>query len=90
MKAKDLKRKFNEAFGLDQWPKTYPVNHNTYANVCQFIFESKIKNDEHIAFQGNVTDVAISLGPNNGILFKGVELILQMETSEKKEEKKDE
>lgn len=85
MTANDLIRKFNR-YGLNKWPKTSAVDHVTYANVCQFIFESKIRNHEEIAFQGNATDIVISVGPNNGIMFKNVELILKTVVPDEKEE----
>ena len=92
MTAEELRKKFNRAFGLEKWPKTYAIDHETYANVCQFIFESKIRNNEEVAFQGDINEVLIALGPNNGIMFKNVELVLNMQTVEpvKKEEKTNE
>lgn len=52
-------------------PQTLEVDSETYANVCQFIFNSKVieYNTHHI--------VRIILGEHNGIKFKDVELILK-------------
>ncbi len=51
---------------------TLEVDHETFANVCQFYFTSKSNGQypvQHI--------ITISLGKNNGLMFKGVELILK-------------
>jgi hypothetical protein len=65
--TEELRRKFNNEFRLSKWPATYEVDSETYANVCQTIFE----------WAGDLGLVKIAIGPNNGIMFKNVELILK-------------
>ena len=73
MTADELAHLFNTEFGLhDQWPRSYKVDGDTYANVCQRIFEYAIKT-------GPYREITIFIGPNNGIIFKNVELILTHE-----------
>jgi ribosomal protein L37AE/L43A len=72
MKAEELLGIFNTKFGLDGWPKSYEVDAETYGNVCQFIFEYSA-NKSNSSDEGVIwTEVA--LGPNDGIMFKNVEL----------------
>lgn len=68
MTVNELRAKFNE-FELYDWPKVYYVDHETYANVCQYIFQKL----------GELTFpyIQVALGANNGIMFKNVELILE-------------
>lgn len=69
MTSNELRIQLNNTYGLGEWPKSIIVDHETYANVCQDIFD-------------NVVDkksgpwISITLGLNNGIMFKNVELIL--------------
>ncbi len=73
MTADELHRLLNDLYGRTKpWPKYREVDAETYANVCQEIFDNLIKTypraDNH---------VYIALGPlTNGIMFKNVELIL--------------
>lgn len=60
-----------EHFHLLGYPSTFKVDHVTYANVCQDIFNWKITNYTEDQF------VEIALGPHGGIMFKNVELILE-------------
>lgn len=85
MTTEELRKFFNDNFNLNQWPTTYEVDHETYANVCQFMFEYKSKTSgmywdtvENGKEKSTVEVVAIGIGmTNKGILFKGVELILK-------------
>ena len=72
MTLNDLVNKFNTEFKLGQWPSAYRVDHETYANVCQELFNTIPS--ERLGFLSRVT---ITLGPNKGILLKNVELILK-------------
>lgn len=78
MTAAELRRLFNNEFGLGSWPKTYEVDHETYANVCQAFFSWAIKNenDELVWIEDGKVLIKVALGPNFGIMFKNVELIL--------------
>ncbi len=74
MTVQELANKFNNEFGLDKWEAKYEVDAETYANVCQFIFNRNTK----LKMNG-IIDVHIVVGPNNGVLFKNVELIYKGE-----------
>lgn len=73
MTTDELRRQMNNKLGLGMWPKTYNVDAETYGNVCHTIFTSK----PFIPGEDNQQVVYITLGPHNGIMFKGVELILR-------------
>ena len=69
MTTVELRDLFNREFKLEQWPRTYEVDVETYGNVCHSVFtsiHSEIPSYPRIA-----------LGPHNGIMFKGIELILK-------------
>jgi len=51
--------------------QTLEVNYETFANACQFLFASKSLSSRTQHY------VSISLGKNNGIMFNGIELILE-------------
>ena len=70
MTADKLRMEFNEKFALGNWPEKVLVNAETYANVCQYIFD-------HIACRVDDEYYEIALGPNRGLMFKNVELILR-------------
>jgi hypothetical protein len=84
MTTEELRIKFNNEFGLGKWPETYEVDTETYANICQSIFEHQAKTVnmywdviEDGEQKPDIKTVAISLGRSNGIMFKNVELILK-------------
>lgn len=77
MTTAELKKKFNEDFSIDPWPTTYEVDAVTYSNVCQSIFEHMIKTNTSTLIGEDKIGINIILGPHNGIMFKGVELILK-------------
>lgn len=69
MTATELRNHFSDTYGLNnEWPKTFDVDHETYANVCQFLFKYLAE-----YWPGAVH---VSIGPNYGVMFKNVELIL--------------
>lgn len=78
MTTQQLREKFNNEFGLNEWPLIYEVDHETYANVCQSIFEYEnllvTLIDKHLR---EIEIIKIAIGPNNGIMFKNIELILE-------------
>lgn len=79
MTTEELRRKFNETFGIDNWwPTFYEVDAETYGNVCNDIINHLI-NDIKLYMEWDNLDkrVSISVGPNNGIMYKNVELILK-------------
>ena len=75
MTANELIQFFNDRFILGEWPDQYEVDYETYANVCQTVFEHE--STEILYFGKEGSGVAVSLGPNHGIMFKNVELILK-------------
>lgn len=71
MTPNELRNYFNNTYGMNEsWPKQFKVDADTYAQVCQEIFNLVV--DHHGPF------IEIALGPNNGIMFKNVELILEI------------
>lgn len=82
MTIQQLREKLNNEFGLNhKWPKTYEVDADTYANVCQSIFEYKVENKQQYNLgnsdYGQFFQIKVDLGTQKcGILFKDVELIL--------------
>jgi hypothetical protein len=66
MTSNELRRHFENMFGLGPWPKSFVVTADTYGHVCNEIFTSQFGKDEMI----------FSLGQNGGIMFKGIELLV--------------
>jgi hypothetical protein len=82
MTTKELTDYFNDIFGLNPWPKSFEVDHETYANVVQDILNHKAKLGECYRLGNNKVgqylEYRIQTKPaHNGILFKDVELILK-------------
>jgi len=81
MTTEELRKKFNDEFGpKDGWPLAYEVNAETYGNVCQSVFTWAAADNIDKIFRrgyGDLGIVEIAIGPNNGIMFKNVELILK-------------
>ena len=70
MTTEELRNEMNRNFRVNQsWPKEYAVDAETYANVCQFIFEVKTRDPDGF--------ILIAIGEKRGIMFKNVELILK-------------
>jgi hypothetical protein len=75
--AQQLVEHFNSTFGINAWPLTYHVDAETYANACQYVF-NHIVETQTIGFYGYYAHISLSIGvTNNGLMFKGVELILE-------------
>lgn len=86
MTVEELKKYlYDEYPGLEsQWPDKIEVDAETYGNVCQFLFEKCLR-DDGLYFEWDVNElgkrpfrqkiISLFLGPNNGIMFKSVELI---------------
>jgi len=76
MTVHELTSYFNDNYGIDKpWPKEFHVDHETYANMCDFIFKKK-KNLAPVRLI-DVWGITISIGPHGGIYFKNVELRLK-------------
>jgi hypothetical protein len=73
MTTDELTGFLNKTFGAEKdWPKLLAVREDTYGCVCQTVFEK-------LAFKYRQNpgqkSIEVRLGPNNGIMFKNVELI---------------
>ena len=82
MTAEELRSHFNKVFGIEkEWPKTYEVDAVTYANCCQDLFNWMAKYKEQAPYVINYENVIFLpcalRRENNGLMFKGVELILK-------------
>jgi uncharacterized protein YdaL len=84
MTADQLRRVLDNEFGLKKWPETYQVSPETYANVCQAIFEFQFEQEElywdthdlsQVKSKAKVLSIAVGKA-NKGIMFKNVELIM--------------
>ncbi len=75
MTTQELRKYFNDTFGLEDWPKSFEVDKQTYANCCQEIFNWHVEHGNMAIDTRGYQFIRITLGPNNGILFKNVELI---------------
>ena len=68
MTSDELIRQFNNNYGMHNgWPKTYEVDHETYANCCQAVFKRNV----------NRRWIQVAIGKSNGLMFRDVELILE-------------
>lgn len=79
----EFRKELNEKYGLDkEWPRHLEVDNDTYANICQSIFDYNSENEE---YRNDLTikRMTLSFGINNGILYKGIELILDGRASNK-------
>jgi hypothetical protein len=73
MTTKELRIKFIDGFSFNSWPALYEVDAETYGNVCQEIFDFKLRYAKTLP----LNTISISVGPNKGIMYNGVELILK-------------
>jgi hypothetical protein len=71
MTAQELRQYLNRTYGFNPWPEIFEVDAETYGNICQSLFDKWLERD----FPPDRAEV--SLGPNGGIMFKGIELILK-------------
>jgi hypothetical protein len=86
MTAAELKHYFNTEYGISkQWPATFEVDHETYANVCQEVFSREFESDVYLFWDNTVNGekkssfkfLSVAIGENKGIMFNFVELILK-------------
>lgn len=75
-KVEELISYFNTAFGMNAWPKQFIVSPLLYANVCQATFKYLVDKGAVIEHEG-IDVISIAIGPNGGIMFKNVELIMR-------------
>jgi hypothetical protein len=70
MTTNELKEKFVRNYGFKHpWPPSYGVDADTYACVCQAIFDRQV-------ILGTPSFVHVAVGPHGGIMFQSVELLL--------------
>ena len=72
MTTDELRIKINNELELGLRSITWEVDAETYGNVCQDVFNYLIDGENH-----SRGVIPISVGPNKGIIFKNVELILK-------------
>ncbi len=85
----ELRQYFHNAYGMEtEWPKTFEVSAELYGRACQFVFDQQDLTKElywDVVKDGKPQEWLImkniSLGPNRGIMFKNVELIIKKETN---------
>ncbi len=77
MTTQQLTDHFNQNYGMFKtFPETFKVNHETYANICHHLFLLKAQELRENGMEPVLYYANVALGRHNGILFKGVELIL--------------
>jgi hypothetical protein len=78
MTVKQLTDYFNQNYGMFKaFPETYEVDADTYADVCHHLFLLKATEMEEVGIEPIKFFAKVWLGKHNGVLFKGVELILK-------------
>lgn len=70
MTAEELILQWNSEYGPNPWPVNKYVDSHTYANCCQYVFD-------RLRIHGYSDVVSIRVGPNGGLMFKNVELLLR-------------
>lgn len=70
MTTQEFRIKLHSEFGDKPYPATYPVDAATYGHICNSI----LKWNKELCKDGIV--ITLDLGPNGGILYKGIELVL--------------
>lgn len=81
MTSDELRRVFNDYYdkhGLEKPIESpYHVDAETYGHVCSEILSTKLETGAALIFGNGI--VIVDVGPNRGILFKGVELLIKSE-----------
>lgn len=72
MTVDELIRKFNTDFQMNNWPETYEVDHETYANCCQRVFTLREKFP-----LDKFNYIEVFVGKSSGLMLKNVELLLR-------------
>ena len=76
--VEELRNYFNTAYGIEaNWPDKFEVSPLLYARVCQATFDYLISKEAVMNIKENVRVVSIAIGPNGGIWFKNVELVMK-------------
>jgi hypothetical protein len=78
MTAEEFITKLNNEYGMKPWPIWLEVDHETYANCCQYVFHKmKEGRDLYFNWEGFENRVSVAIGPNEGLMFKNIELRLK-------------
>lgn len=81
MRVEEFIQYLNSTYGPDkEWPDTFEVSPELYGRCCQYVFDAKVKSGISSASYREVH--IISVGEHNGLMFKGVELIIKREENE--------
>lgn len=79
--VEELRKYFNDNYGIEkEWPKQFEVSAELYGRVCQAVLNKAQMNNVEKIFRkgfGDLGIVEVVIGEHNGILYKGVELILK-------------
>lgn len=81
MTAEELIHYLNTTYGINSWPETLNVDTSTYGNCCQHTF-NYLLNKGNFDTDLRVNWIRLVLGNKDGLMFKGVELILTREEVE--------
>lgn len=78
-KVEELISYLNNTYGMEKkWPDQFEVSAELYGRVCHMLIK-KAREDRDLYFnwEGFRNTVAIDIGPNDGVMFKNVELIIK-------------
>jgi len=79
-RIEELIQYFNNTYGLEhKWPRRFEVSAELYGRACQMLINRTREDPDNVRLNwtGQVARVSIAIGPNNGIMFKNVELIIK-------------
>lgn len=78
VRVEELLNYFHLAYGIEaNWPDKFEVSPLLYARVCEATFKYLLDKEAVMHLKDNVRVVSIALGPNGGIWFKNVELVMK-------------
>ncbi len=85
MTVQELRKSLEDQYGLHtKWPDRLLVDADTYANVCDFVFNRAVENNDpergvncNMRVGGYYIIDNLGLGPHRGIMFKDVEISLR-------------
>ena len=74
---RDRINRWGDEYGLENpYPSPEEVDADTYANVVKYLVNHRISKEDYVLI-GNSKLISLFFGPNNGIMFKGIELIFK-------------
>lgn len=72
---RELASELSRKFGFNRWPAVYEVDAATYGYVCQALLDWAL--EHQFPDLTEKFGLKLEVGPNNGIMFKGVELLIR-------------